>query len=306
MKSKHLVGAVLLLAFGLSVHAQTALVRGKKYVLRAPLTALTFEGSSLWNGAITYAATVEQAGDTATINAASDWLAKGYPDDQQLTLKKTRTDKKSGLYEIELGSDTGNTVKLRFANEQTAATLAPRLLIDASDAAEVKRSRENAYAEIAKSVFGGTLATVPAERQAAILAAVRKVSKQPPTIEKYKDKQYLGVGIGGGDYVYNTLQMNRSERVARRMADVLGSVKALHKDMGGCTDGIDGIKIDGQAAYRNFVASKYGADGVDQIAAYVPCSLIEQFANADITSQALVNGSVILVDGDRVEVTLNQ
>jgi hypothetical protein len=112
--------------------------------------------------------------------------------------------------------------------------------------------------------------------------------------------------VGGGDYVFNTLQMNRAERVSRRMSDVLADVKALHKSMGGCTDGLDGIKVKAQAAYRNFVQSNSGAEGVDQISAYLPCALVEQFANADITSQALVNGSVILVDGDRVEVTLNQ
>jgi hypothetical protein len=81
--------------------------------------------------------------------------------------------------------------------------------------------------------------------------------------------------------------MNQTKRVSQRMSDVLGVIKSFDKAAGGCPEGLDGIKAEAQAAYRDFVTNKYGIDGVDEIQAYVPCSLIHQFAEADITSQAL-------------------
>ncbi|HXA15583.1 MAG TPA: hypothetical protein VN380_01220 [Thermoanaerobaculia bacterium] len=296
---------VVLLLVGLSVSINAELARGQRYVIRVPSAALQFGGSSLWNGTVTYSATIDGTADAITVNGASDWLSKGFLNDQALTLQKMGTDRKTGQYELEFGGDK-TVIKLRFANETTAATLVPRLMIAATNTAEIAAHMTAANAAIAVKIFAGPLSSTPVERQNRVLSAVRTFSKTPPAVEEYKGKRYLVIHLGAGEYVYNTLQMNQTKRVSQRMADVLGVIKSFDKAAGGCPEGLDGIKAAAQATYRDFVTNKYGIDGVDAIQAYVPCPLIHQFAEADITSQALANASIILVAGDRVEVTLNQ
>jgi hypothetical protein len=296
---------VVFLLVGLSVSVNAELARGQRYVIRVPSAALLFEGSSLWNGTVTYSARIEGTADAITVNGAADWLSKGFPNDQALTLQKMGTDRKSSQYELEFGGDK-IVIKLRFAGETTAATLVPRLLIAATNTDEIAAYMNAANATIAGKIFTGPLSSTPVERQKTFLSALRTFSKTPPAIEEYKGKHYVVIHLGSGEYVYNTLQMNQTKRVSQRMSDVLGVIKSFDKAAGGCPEGLDGIKAEAQAAYRDFVTNKYGIDGVDEIQAYVPCSLIHQFAEADITSQALANASIVLVAGDRVEVALNQ
>jgi hypothetical protein len=133
---------------------------------------------------------------------------------------------------------------------------------------------------------------------------MRTVGTGKASVEIYKDKSYLSVDLGAGDYVYNTLQMNQTERVARRMADAIGSVKSLYRAVGTCPEGVHGIKVTFLASYKNFLREY--ERGADNVQAYFPCELIAKFQEADITSQALVTGSVVIVDGDRIEVSLTQ
>jgi hypothetical protein len=296
---------VFFLLAGLSVSVNAQLARGQRYVIRIPTAALLFEGSSLWNGTVTYSATIDGTADAINVNGASDWLSKGYPNDQTVTLQKMGIDRKTGQYEIEFGGDK-IVINMRFANDTTAAALATRLLISASNTDEISAHMIAANAAIAGKIFAGPLSSTPVERQKTILSAVRTFSKTPPAVEEYKGKHYLVIHLGAGEYVYNTLQMNQTKRVSHRMADVLGVVKSFDKAAAGCPEGFDGIKAVAQATYRDFVTNKYGIDGVDEIQAYMSCSLIHQFAEADITSQALANASIVLVAGDRVEVVLNQ
>jgi hypothetical protein len=39
---------------------------------------------------------------------------------------------------------------------------------------------------------------------------------------------------------------------------------------------------------------------------YAPYDLVEKFFNLDITNQKLVDGSIVLVDGNRIEVDLSK
>lgn len=299
--------AVASLAISSAASAQSALVRAQKYVLRVPLAALKLEGTSLWNGTATYTGTVEKSADgAAAVGGATDWVSRGYPDDAAYTLRKTRTDRDTGQFEVELARDTPNpvVVKLRFANESVARSIAPLVIIDSSRQADVAAWQTDSYAQLAKATLTGPLTALSAERQRALLEALRSRSIGKPQVVTFKDKTYIGVNFAGGEYVFNTLQMNQSARVARRTKDVLTDVKSLYQAIGGCPAGVDGVKVSYLASYKNFLREY--ETGMDSIEGYFPCDLIAKFQNADITSQALVNGSVILVGGDRVDVTLTQ
>ena len=46
--------------------------------------------------------------------------------------------------------------------------------------------------------------------------------------------------------------------------------------------------------------------GSDAVQAFIPCETLQKFVDADISSQALINASVVLVNDDRTDVTLSQ
>jgi hypothetical protein len=305
MKANRFGCAVLLLISAtLTVHAQV--VRGQKYVIRIPETALKLETWNIYNALwAAYGGTIDGPADTITVNGDGNWLNKVFPDDKPFTLQKVRTDRKTGEYELQFEGEN-RTLKLRFKNEAAATSLAPHVLVPSTRADEVAAYIAAANAAIASKVFSGPLASIPTDRQQALLNAIRSVTRIVPAAEEYKGKHYLVIRLGEGDNVYNSLKVNQTQRVSRRMTEVLSAIKSFHKRAGPCPDGIDGIKAVAQAAYKDFGGQYSPSHDSDEIEAYLPCTLIHQFSEADITSQALVNGSVILVGGDRVEVALNQ
>ena len=100
LKRLTLMAAVLLTStFAL---AQTPLARGQKYVLRIPLEALTLETVSVWSGSAVHVGVIEQSGADVAVNGSTTWLGQGFPLEKPFTIRKLRTDRKSGLYEVEL------------------------------------------------------------------------------------------------------------------------------------------------------------------------------------------------------------
>lgn len=303
MKARFSWAVLLLISATLQLHAQV--IRGQKYLIRIPETALKLESWNLYNPSRTYVGTIDETAGAITVNGDGNWLNRVFPNDKPFILQKVRTDRQTGQHELQFEGEN-RTLKLRFVNEAAAASLAPHILVPSARPDEVAAYIAAADAAITSKVFSGPLASIPADRQQALLNAIRSITRIVPGAEEYKGKGYLVLRLGDGDNVYNSLKVNKTQRVSRRMTEVLSTIKAFHKAAGPCSEGIDGIKADARAAYRDF-SDGYSPDhSSDEIEAYLPCSLIHQFAEDDITSQAFVNGSVILVGGDRVEVVLNQ
>ena len=66
--------------------------------------------------------------------------------------------------------------------------------------------------------------------------------------------------------------------------------------------GIDGVKLAVGIAYQDLVSET--VPHVDNLEVYVPLDLAMKFAEADITSQQLIDGSTVLLNGNRVQVSL--
>ena len=89
------------------------------------------------------------------------------------------------------------------------------------------------------------------------------------------------------------------------MGRVISTQLALLKAFARITirhDLIGGLKLTQPSSHGT--APNYLDTRTDQIEAYFPVDLMVKFADADITSQQLVNQSIISVSGDRVEVNL--
>jgi len=71
-------------------------------------------------------------------------------------------------------------------------------------------------------------------------------------------------------------------------------------------NGIYGIKIRARIFYRDFLSKRNQRPQVEVLEIFAPYDLVEKFFNLDITNQKLVDGSIVLVNGDKIEVDLSK
>jgi len=309
MKIRCAVVAVAVLFVGMSSQAadDVPMKRGEKYVSKVPLAAMKFENVSAWNGNASYSADIDAASGGVRVNGSDQWLAAGFPTTTVLTVRKIRNDRGTGRFEVELSGDGYGTAAetFRFTNVAEAARVWPDLFVPAANASDIKAFRDAAFAALAKSTFTGPLANIPADKQIAILATAQDAKVVSIKPEMYKEKAYLGVNLGSDGYVYNTIQVKQPQRIAKALSrTVFPALKQINKTLGKCPDSMAGVKFSILTSYKNFVSE--GDAGDDVIQMYVPCQSMAQFADADITSQALVNASVVIVNDNRVDVTLSE
>jgi hypothetical protein len=65
------------------------------------------------------------------------------------------------------------------------------------------------------------------------------------------------------------------------------------------------VKIDTEITHRDFL-TPFNAEITesDKVSIYAPSELIVKFGNADITNQQFIDGCIVIVDGNRVQVNL--
>src|SRR6266540_796358 len=119
--------------------------------------------------------------------------------------------------------------------------------------------------------------------------------------ETYKGVTYLTMVLIGDGHTWNDLRVTRMARVGRVIDNQLALLKAFTKIAVPHTV-ISGLKL--QQTSIHGTAPSYSDTKSDTIDAYFPLDAMLKFAEADITSQQLVNQSIVLVNGDRVEVDL--
>jgi hypothetical protein len=297
---RHYLSVVLVLLCAPALLAQPMeFARGQKVLLRPSTSALKLDDAAR---GIRFVADVAVSDAGVTINGASDWPGAAMPDFKEMEIRRMAP-AKSGGYEVELRREGSSiTTVLRFADEASAAKALPQLLIRAGDTVAVDAWTEHVNAAMAEKMFKGPLAKIPAESRKALLELENKQRLGHFTGETFKEHDYLQINTGESENVYNTLKMNRSQRMARGAAELLPVLKAVHRALGNCT-AIYGIKVTTLVPYKNFVTE--GDSGSDRIAIYAPCESVAKFANADISGQKLLDESIILVNGDRSEVSLS-
>ena len=119
--------------------------------------------------------------------------------------------------------------------------------------------------------------------------------------ETYKGVTYLTMVLIGDGHTWNDLRVTRMARVGRVIDNQLALLKAFTKIAVPHTV-ISGLKLEQTSIHGT--APSYSDTKSDTIDAYFPLDAMLKFAAADITSQQLANQSIVLVNGDRVEVDL--
>jgi hypothetical protein len=294
--TKTLLAAAVLLACPTLHAADAVLSEGQQVALKLPAKYMDFSVSK-WGRASMTAEIAPGGPSGVTVNGDPDWQSSGFPSLAVYLVAKV----KGG--EVELKTPSDLKLKLKFTGGG-APTMFPKVVVPVT---EREAYRREMYTMLAAKHFTGPLATLPEEKKMSLLAFADNTAKST-TIGSatYKEKQYLVVNLGSTDVVYNDLKLNQAARLAtvmnERVLTLLKGFAAPVSDVGE----IHGLKIEYSIGHRDFLNTTAGMEKYDRFELYAPSDAIKKFAEADITSQQLLDGSVAIVNDNRVQVSLSE
>ena len=231
-----------------------------------------------------------------------DWRTAGFPSPSRykVTGKRliTRGKGKAKFLELTLNLKKDLDVRLFAPVDQVQAL---RVIVAPTAAAD--SAMKVAYDTLGAQFFTGPLASfTPEERVLILQFAHLTASGTKIASETFKGITYLTVSLPGETSTWNDLVVTKSKRVGRLIGEQLPLLKAFAK-ISLAHKGIGGLKL--VQPSRHGTAPSYTDARVDHVMAYFPIEVMLKFAQADMTSQQLVNQSIILVNDDRVEVDLS-
>ena len=304
--SLHLGCCLLLcLANGAAVGSDNEISLSKKQplVIKIPRKLLKYENDSIRTGAPIYTANVSVVGETITVEGESDWQLRGWP--PMLTLFYEKSSKEKEYIEIEFRSDSAY-VKLRFAADtpNVDAVLGQLVFLGTAELFESTEEFKALTEKLLPIKFSGVLAEIPRDKQFQLLKDLG-YNDDEMGVAEFKGKQYIAFSPTSPTAEFNS-QVNQAARVATVLKAFV--LPAFDKVAPVITDanGIYGIKIRARISYRDFHSKRNQRLHVEVLEIFAPYDLVEKFFNLDITNQKLVDGSIVLVNGDRIKVDLSK
>lgn len=276
--------------------------KDKHFIVKVPMKLYKYDRQA-WSGPAIYSCTIGQQESHLVIGGVQDWAAADFPLMTPLRYEKVNFTKE--YTEVELRKE-GLYAKLHFLPEVKDVQAAFSELTFSGSPVAFENTvyfKTKVFATQDPLIFPGVLTSVDYETK---LDLLRKVSYTVKSIglETYKGKNYFVRVYGEYSSSFNTIRMNQSARIAYVLKEqLLGEMKEYLKMIGN-HPGLDGLKVTITLNYYNFLNKKDA--GSDQVEIHTSFDLIKKFAEADITNQELVDGSIILVDGNRVKVSLEQ
>ena len=304
--SLHLGCCLLLcLASGAAVGSDNKITLSKEQplVIKIPRKLLKYENSSIRSGLPIFTANVSVVGETIMVEGESDWQLRGWP--PMLTLFYEKSSKEKEGTEIEFRSSSAY-VKLRFEADtpNVDAVLGQLVFLGTAESFESSAEFKALTEKLLPIKFSGVLAEIPRDKQFQLLKDLGYKDDEMDVAE-FKGKQYIAFSPTSPTAEFNS-QVNRTARVATVLKALV--LPAFDKVAPVITDanGIYGIKIRARIFYRDFLSKRNQRPHVEVLEIFAPYDLVEKFFNLDITNQKLVDGSVVLVNGDRIEVDLSK
>ena len=247
------------------------------------------------------------ANGAVLVNGNANWISAGFP--LLLPVKVQKVDRKPEYLEVELKQVKGlHTFKLRFP--PSVADIAGAFNAVASqgapDAPPSVDFRQQAYKALAHQMFVGELEHIPVDNQIK-LVEFADLTAHGTTIasEHYKDHLYMVVKMDGDGNTYNDLRFNQSTLVAHVVNEELLTILKAFASQVKSVPAIQGLKIDTQISHHSFAEGEFAPSKHSHLELYAPADAIQKFANADITSQQLIDACVVVLDDNRIEVPLS-
>ncbi len=288
-------------------------VRGKKELLKAiqvpkgdivslrlPAAWVNFEGN-MASGIPIYGATITWTESGTLVDNMIGWRKTGFPMMHQFSVAKLKLINDDRDVEIELRS-TAATVKLRFGADADKINNAWKEI--AIPPVEWSAYADEIYAEEAETKLRGEMALWPKEKQVSLIRFLHQtLFCQSVTLENYKEIEYLTVDTGNGGWIYNDLQLNQTQRLAKvineRLLVLLRQFSTYASEMGN-----SGVQLTGQILHKSLL-DKYALPMTDHFRIYITADQIKKFVDADITSQQLIDQGIVLLNNNRVSVPLS-
>lgn len=286
--------------------------RGQHYVLVVPAADLRYEGRNRLGVNSIFAL------ETRSARSDSDPGALPFPLEMRFWKKRGREVEFRGLPGARLW------LKLRFAD---AADLERRWRQYAASPLRGDQLLASFLDRVAASVFDAS--TVPASSRRSLVRyafGIGAAALRPPV--RFRDLDYLPILLGTDPTVYDTNETNQNQRLARVLADLfprLVAAPALEAAR------LGGFRVDVDIPYgrckptghsttfwssQNWPVSGYSwgyavhmghcvwSGGTDSLTLYVDAVSLGSLRHLELTSQELVDRSVVVVNGTRVQVDL--
>jgi hypothetical protein len=269
--------------------------------LKIPPAILTYDGWGAWDNVPILAGRVtEPVPLVLAVEGSREWQTAGFPLRDQFRIEKVT--RKKDFVEVELRATTV-WVKLRF----DPAIRNINAAFDALVAPSVESYAAEAYATLAAKFFTGPLQSIPPGKRLELVRFAHLTANVPRIDERttiksqtYKGKHYLVVDLGPVLNVYSDLTFTQTGAVAHQLSErLLKTLKAfaeLAKDI----NGLDGLKLEVEIPHCVLLEQpRYY-----KLQLFALAEDIHKFAEADITNQQFIDNCVVIVDDNRVEVSV--
>jgi hypothetical protein len=276
--------------------------KGSTVVLKISAADFGFQKWSAWTGRTSFSTEIGQASDgVITVKGDREWRDGGWAMMQELTLKKAGYESKLPVVELRSGAIN---VKLYFGSNVTDLNKAFREVAFVGNLYSFQQSeyyQKEVVDRHLPRIFKGRLSKIPKETQLKLMEVVKYDAKFINS-EEFKDKFYIVLG-GSDDIVYNTIQVNQAERTSKTIEKLINIGIRNMPDLIN-TPEVDGIKIEFKVFFKDFLREVTA--NAEDLSVYFLFENLKQFKEADITNQQLLDKSFVLVNGNRVQVSLTQ
>jgi hypothetical protein len=291
------------LSLGHRASAQTDIRESETVTLKLPTVFLSPAHSALLETRPTYVVDlVEEVGRIGP-RGAPQWRTAGFPDLGRFEVSKVR---RSDHYtEVELKSEA-RVVKLRFlpSVRDVGAAFADVTAPGPPDGSEARAYLESLFPLLTKVLLEGEVTHLPDTVQVGLVRAIHGSGGQARlATETYRDRSYLVVRLGSITPRAPLFLANPVARAAIVMNDqILAIAKRFWKPLGAGA-GFDGLKI--EADLPRARTAERVEEGSDRLEWYAPWPELSRFATDEITSAALLEKSVVLLEHNRVALPLD-
>ncbi len=249
--------------------------------------------------------------DVSDLLSQSNCASSGFPTCREFTLTKAfelrSAFKHSKLPYTEIELQSGSVyLRLHFAHfssEADALNSDFQKLVVSGNWGQFESSedfRKNVFAVEDAKIFVGPLSRLSYPVKLALFH-MACYGQSTVATDTFKGKTYFAVTLPSDGNAYNANVLNSAARVATiingQVVDRIKTFKVPAQE-----SGIDGLKFGTAIVYRNFVNESQ--NHIDQLEVYLPVELVVKFVNADITSQELIDGGIVLLNGNRIRAPL--
>lgn len=136
----------------------------------------------------------------------------------------------------------------------------------------------------------------------------REVRLNNLCVEQFKGNQYLTLGFDHS-YTFNQAKLNQYGIGARIFDEVIRKILSSGTTMAEKLS-LEGISANGYAfkikAKSSNLADQASAPRILNYVFYLPRQLAKRYRESDVSGQQLINGSVVLLDGERIDLDLTR